>query len=438
MAADAALVADALAATLRPVLGPAAVEDLRRLSGGASRETWAFRVGDRRLILRRDPPGRPGPKGGMQLEAALMRAARRAGLAVAEVVVDDDGSTLGTAGLVMDHVDGESLPRRVLTDEPFGDARRVLVGQVGAFLAGLHAIDPAEVPGLPHSDVLADMWGVYDLVGGGSPVFKKTQAWLEANRPATTAPTIVHGDLRLGNLIVDRTGLAAVIDWELAHLGDPLEDLAWICVKAWRFGAAPEVAGIGSIDELVAAYEAAGGQAVDRDALHWWLVQKTLQWGLICMGQAFAHLSGAVRSTSSPPSGVGWPSRSGTSSSCSHRTPGPPPSPTRPISRSPTSPAPTVGRPRGSCWRRSATSSPRTWCRRPRDASPTSPEWPPTCCPSSSASWPRRRPTRPATTGRPWPARRGPAWPSPTRSACPDVGCDRLRSSRPGRPTRCS
>ena len=163
-------------------------------------------------------------------------------------------------------------------------------------MAGLHAIDPDDVPGLTHSDVLADMWAVYDLVGGGSPVFEKTQAWLEANRPATTSPTIVHGDLRLGNLIVDRRGLAAVIDWELAHLGDPLEDLAWICVKAWRFGGTAEVAGIGSIDELVTAYEEAGGEAVDRAALHWWLVQKTLQWGLICMGQAFAHLSGAVRS----------------------------------------------------------------------------------------------------------------------------------------------
>ncbi len=162
----------------------------------------------------------------MQLEAALMprRSTRRP--PVAEVVVDDDGSTLGTAGLVMDHVDGESLPRQVLADEQFADARRVLVGQVGAFLAGLHAIDPDDVPGLTHSDVLADMWAVYDLVGGGSPVFEKTQAWLEANRPATTAPTIVHGDLRLGNLIVDRGGLAVVIDWELAHLGDSL--------RTWR------------------------------------------------------------------------------------------------------------------------------------------------------------------------------------------------------------
>ena len=106
----------------------------------------------------------------------------------------------------------------------------------------------------------------------------------------------MHGDLRMGNVIVDERGLAAVIDWELVHVGDPLEDLAWLCVKAWRFGAPLEVGGVGTIDQLVAAYEGAGGRPVDRDAFHWWLVQKTLQWGIGCMGQAWAHLSGAVRS----------------------------------------------------------------------------------------------------------------------------------------------
>lgn len=296
MGSEHTAIVDALTATLAPALGPVEVADLKRLSGGASRETWSFRVGERRLILRRDPPGRPGPRGGMQLEAALMRAAGAAGLRVADVVVDDDGSTLGTAGLVMDHVDGEALPRRILTDDRFAATRSVLVDQIGTFLAGLHAIDPDEVPKLHGGDVLSDTWAVYDFVGGGSPVFEKAEAWLEANRPSTPEKVIVHGDLRLGNLIVDDHGLAAAIDWELAHLGDPLEDLAWVCVKAWRFGEPHEVAGLGSIDELVAAYENAGGRPVDRDALHWWLVQQTLRWGLICMGQAYAHLSGAVRS----------------------------------------------------------------------------------------------------------------------------------------------
>jgi aminoglycoside phosphotransferase (APT) family kinase protein len=130
-----ATTAEALARTLAPVLGDGvAVDDLQRLSGGASRETWAFRVGDRELILRRDPPGRPGMPGSMALEADAMRACGRAGLPVPEVLVDDDGSNLGTAGLVMGRVPGETLARRILRDDEFATAREVLAGQLGRFL----------------------------------------------------------------------------------------------------------------------------------------------------------------------------------------------------------------------------------------------------------------------------------------------------------------
>ena len=100
----------------------------------------------------------------------------------------------------------------------------------------------------------------------------------------------------MGNVIVGPSGLEAVIDWELVHRGDPLEDLAWLCLKAWRFGEPLEVGGLGTVDELVAAYEAAGGRPVDRAALHWWLVAKTLTWGIGCMLQADFHLTGRVRS----------------------------------------------------------------------------------------------------------------------------------------------
>ena len=285
-----------LQATLEPVLGRVGIENLARLSGGASKETWSFSADGRDLILRRDPPGRPGAPGAMRLEADAMRACRRAGLAVPEVLVDDDGTVLGTAGLVMARVAGETLARKILRDDEFARARETLVGDLGRFLAGFHAIDPAEVPGATDVDTPAQFWEVYDWVDDVSPTFEKTYAWLVANRPGRTATTLVHGDLRMGNVIVDERGLAAAIDWELAHLGDPLEDLGWLCVKAWRFGAPLEVGGIGTIDQLIAAYEEAGGRPVDRDALHWWLVQKTLQWGVICMGQAAAHLTGAVRS----------------------------------------------------------------------------------------------------------------------------------------------
>jgi hypothetical protein len=106
----------------------------------------------------------------------------------------------------------------------------------------------------------------------------------------------VHGDFRLGNWMVDTDGLAGVLDWELAHLGDPAEDLGWMCVRSWRFGAPQPVAGVGTREQLLADYAAAGGGAVDVDTLRWWEAVGTLRWGVICVQQAATHLSGAVRS----------------------------------------------------------------------------------------------------------------------------------------------
>lgn len=120
--------------------------------------------------------------------------------------------------------------------------------------------------------------------------------WLDAHRPPTRPAALVHGDFRLGNLIVGPDGLRAVLDWELVHLGDPLEDLGWLCTRAWRFGEAPAVGGFGSIEQLLAAYRAGGGGDVDPAALHWWQVYGTLRWGVICIGQAAVHLAGLQRS----------------------------------------------------------------------------------------------------------------------------------------------
>jgi aminoglycoside phosphotransferase (APT) family kinase protein len=116
------------------------------------------------------------------------------------------------------------------------------------------------------------------------------------HQPPAGTLRVVHGDFRLGNVIVDDTGLRAVIDWELAHLGDPMEDLGWLCVKAWRFGGRSPVAGLGDYETLFAAYEAAGGETIDPTTVLWWEVLGTWKWGIMCMLQANAHLSGAARS----------------------------------------------------------------------------------------------------------------------------------------------
>lgn len=291
-----------LEAALSPVLGPVRVHTPRRLTGGASRETWSFDAEDDRgvlheLVLRRDPPGRPGPRGAMALEARAISLAHAAGVAVPEVLVDSDSpEAWGSAGLVMRRVGGEALGRRILRDEQLQRARAHLVEQCAAALAGLHGIDADLLVGAPEFDPLQAMRALIDDLGHPVPTFEYALRWLERHRPPTTGRAVVHGDFRLGNLLVDPTGLTAVLDWELVHLGDPVEDLGWFCVRAWRFGAEAPVAGLGTREELLDAYARAGGAQVAPEVLRWWEAYGTLRWGVICLTQTAVHLRGDLRS----------------------------------------------------------------------------------------------------------------------------------------------
>lgn len=294
--------AQQLVDALAPVLGGIRIESLHRLTGGASRETWSFDAHDahgrvHELVLRRDPPGRPGPAGAMALEAEVIRLAGAAGVPVPPVLVDtDDPRAWGSAGLVMGRVGGEALGKRILRSEELSGARAALVGQCAAALAALHRVDADTLAGAAEFDPLQAMRALLDDLGEPVPTFEYALAWLAARRPPSTSRAIVHGDFRLGNLLVDRDGLSAVLDWELVHIGDPVEDLGWFCVRAWRFGAAEPVAGLGSRDELLAAYRAAGGADVEPDELRWWEAYGTLRWGIICLTQTAVHLRGDLRS----------------------------------------------------------------------------------------------------------------------------------------------
>jgi aminoglycoside phosphotransferase (APT) family kinase protein len=293
--------AQALLELLDPPAG-AAIEGLRRLSGGASRETWAFDLvaGDARedLILQRLRPGTDASSSGVGVptEAALLRAAADHGVPVATVVASDDGTVLGSPGMVVERLAGETIARKLLRDDEWAAARPRLGAQVGEAMASIHAIPLDAAPSLRPTDQLAQYRAVLDGMGEPHPAFELGFRWLEANRPSENDPCIVHGDLRMGNLLVDHGGLRAVLDWELAHVGDPLEDLGWFCVRAWRFGSPLPAGGVATRDDLVTAYEARSGRTVDREGLRWWEALGTLKWGVICVMQAWGHLSGASRS----------------------------------------------------------------------------------------------------------------------------------------------
>ena len=285
---------DDLAHPLAELLGAAQVSDVVRLSGGASRDTFRFVADGRPLILQRQ---RAGDVRDMGNEALVLRAAAAAGVPVPEVVASStDPSALGSAYTVVAAVDGETIARKILRDAEFEHARQVLPTQLGAALAQLHAVPTTTLHALPTVDQVQQYRDVLDQLGEPHPTFELAFRWLGGNRPPARPAALVHGDFRLGNVIVGVDGLRAVLDWELAHLGDPMEDLGWLCVKAWRFGSAQPVAGLGAYEQLFEAYEEAGGSAVDPEVVRWWEVLGTLKWGIMCIMQANAHLAGFTRS----------------------------------------------------------------------------------------------------------------------------------------------
>jgi aminoglycoside phosphotransferase (APT) family kinase protein len=282
---------------------PTTIENLRALTGGASRTTWAFDAvtGTQRraLILRTGPPD--DVHAGMELEARSQAAAAAAGAPVPHILVADDSlAALGNPFLVCDEIKGETIVRRIARqlDTADGHARRTeLLRQCAQALAAIHRAD-SDIPGLEYEDQLVEYRERLDAMNDTTATFEWAFRWLAAHRPPPSARVLVHGDYRMGNLIVDGSDLAAVLDWELVHLGEAYEDLAWFCIRAWRFGAPAShgAGGLGSIESFVRAYEQASATIVDRVALHWWLVLATLRWGVICRYQAERHLSGQSRS----------------------------------------------------------------------------------------------------------------------------------------------
>jgi Ser/Thr protein kinase RdoA (MazF antagonist) len=203
---------------------------------------------------------------------------------------------LGRDFCITEFVEGETIPQRILRGEEFAAARRRAVDQAATALARIHSIPIDAVPELQQSDQLAVYKDLYEGLEQPHPAFEVALRWLETSKPPTTRTTVVHGDFRNGNFILGRDGLRAVIDWELAHIGDPIEDLGWLCVKSWRFGQPGPVGGFGSYDELFEAYERESKTEIDRESARWWEILGTLKWGVICILQAHKHLSGAERS----------------------------------------------------------------------------------------------------------------------------------------------
>lgn len=271
--------------------------NVERLSGGATQEIWRFDIEgghSERYILRRAPGGTRITDGvGLEVEAELMSAAATAGVpvaAVAHVLAPADG--LGR-GFVMRFVEGETLGGRIVKSDHLRAARQTLAFECGETLARLHRIPAADFPTLRReapAELVERQRQAYRATPIRRPVFDLALRWLAENAPPPPAePKLVHGDFRNGNLMIGPDGLRAVLDWELAHIGDPMEDLGWICVNSWRFGRIDlPVGGFGMLDDMLAGYELISGTTLDRTAIHWWQVYGTVRWGIICASSVAA------------------------------------------------------------------------------------------------------------------------------------------------------
>jgi aminoglycoside phosphotransferase (APT) family kinase protein len=277
---------------------PVTVTDPSPLAGGASRQTMRFTAQaaghSRELVLRRDVSGRGGALV-MDNEARVMVAAAAAGVPVPEVI--DKGPSLGGHPyILMSHIAGETIPRKLLRDEAYAAVRPVLAAELGAIAARIHSIRADGLGALEQPDPIGALRALSDRYDVGRPSVELGIRWLRDHLTADARmdlpAAVVHGDLRNGNAIVGPEGIRAVLDWELVHQGNPLEDLGWLCVKTWRFGSDLPVGGFGTRAQLLDGYEQVAGWRPAGEQLHWWEVYGTLRWVLICRQQAAVYLHG--------------------------------------------------------------------------------------------------------------------------------------------------
>jgi aminoglycoside phosphotransferase (APT) family kinase protein len=288
---------EALQPHLSAILGrEVEVSDPVLLAGGASKEAWAVDAGGERLLVRRAAGG-VIHKHTLSLadEFEVLRAAHEAGVKVPRpygYIADLEGRE----AFVMERLEGETIGRRIVRKDELAGARRALPAQMADELAKIHAIPPSRLPFLGETRV-EGMVEELDEVGEPHPAIELGLWWLRENRPPARDSVVAHGDFRIGNLVVGDHGLVGVLDWEFAHVDDPVRDLAFSLVRAWRFGV-PEkrLGGIGDAEPYLALYNELTGLDVRPEELDYWELAGNVAWAIGCLTQAQRHLTGQDRS----------------------------------------------------------------------------------------------------------------------------------------------
>jgi aminoglycoside phosphotransferase (APT) family kinase protein len=305
---------DQLAAVLaRRIDGCRGVLSCERLSGGASQETYRLVIGtaagERKLAMRRAPGAAPrhGTNPGLATEAMLIKAARAAGVPEPEILWEltpEDG--IGD-GFIMEWLEGETLGARIVRDPSLAAIRPQLAEQCGEILARIHAIDlsasglASRLSHMSPERYVHETWRRYQALDTPQPMLDFAARWLLEHLPTTFAPTLVHNDFRNGNLMVSAKGVIAVLDWEIAHVGDPMRDLGWICTNSWRFGRSElPVGGFGAYTDLFRGYERVSGKRVDPKHVRFWEIFGSFWWACASLTMAQHFRAGPDRTVERP------------------------------------------------------------------------------------------------------------------------------------------
>ena len=298
----------------RELAGFRALQGCQQLTAGASQETYRVQVasdqGTRLFALRRCPvtlerdavPGQIG----LDTEARLLQRAGQAGIPVPAVIhVLTAADELGQ-GYLMEWLEGETLGQRIVRSEALAQVRPKRARQCGEALARIHAIDVDGqlgdiLPAVSPDRLVRDTWQTYQALHVPQPMIDYTARWLLQHLPVDSRRTLVHGDFRNGNLMIDAGGIRAVLDWELAQIGDPVRDLGWLCVNSWRFGRSDlPVGGFGTVEDLLEGYRAVSGIDIDRAELTFWQVFGSFWWAVTTLCMANTWRSGETPSLERP------------------------------------------------------------------------------------------------------------------------------------------
>tara|TARA_R110001592_G_scaffold240929_2_gene501254 strand:+ start:79752 stop:81164 length:1413 start_codon:yes stop_codon:yes gene_type:complete len=299
----------------REVPGFRSLTSYKQLTAGASQETYRIAVdtatGEQRFALRRSQPTAESDSSvgsiSLETEAHLFQVASAGqipGPAVVHVLRPDDA--LG-AGFIMEWLEGETLGQRIVRADELAAVRPGLARECGEILARIHALDwqsaglGKELPTIDPATLVDETWGLYCELDVPVPMIDYTWRWLKDHLPGKSRSALVHGDFRNGNLMVTPEGINAVLDWELAQIGDPVRDLGWLCVNSWRFGRHElPVGGFGEIEDMLAGYRDVSGIEVSREELAFWQVYGSFWWSMTTLQMASAWRRGETPSLERP------------------------------------------------------------------------------------------------------------------------------------------